>query len=360
MTIHKDFADWYRMASVTPSAELLAARWAGVEAVAAALDAPQLIALLKVHAVRPQADYKTPDFLDSAFRASDTTFPSRNVEELRVLSGAILRQVIEMDGSWAISAALGLVSSAFGRRQTITNPDHIRAAELFLAQKAESVRASDVASSFDLKPIPRGRFDELLPTGPFAVNQTPTLREPLFTMLTEEGGRLRASLDRYAVGIWRVVQAQREELNMLWWLQTRVSRDLGIPFAQLSVKQAAIVLPCELADLTVFLPGPGAILGMILASLESTKSDGSPITVAAAVNSVTRSWREKLNEKVPATGVAEICPISFALAKSLDTDGEADWLPVYRKYCDVSIEADVATVEIAAQVYRERLFLESV
>ena len=31
-----------------------------------------------------------------------------------------------------------------------------------------------------------------------------------------------------------------------------------------------------------------------------------------------------------------LTPISFALSKSLDTDGETDWLPVFRKACDVS------------------------
>jgi hypothetical protein len=96
MAIHKDFADWYRAASVTPSAELLDARWKGVEVLAATLDATGLVTLLKLHAVRPQAGYKVPEFLDAAFRAEDPTFPIRDhIEELRILSGAIVRQTME-------------------------------------------------------------------------------------------------------------------------------------------------------------------------------------------------------------------------------------------------------------------------
>jgi hypothetical protein len=361
MAIHKDFADWYRAASVTPSAELLEARWQGVEAAAADLDASGLVALLKIHAALPQAGYKVPEFLDAAFREQDPTFPNRdNLEEIRILSGAIVRQLIESDGSLAISAALGLVSSSFGsRRQKVTTPDHIKWAEEYVAHKGASVRDIGAAPELKIEPMRKERFDELMPTAIFATNQVPQLREPLFNTFNDESVRLSNDLAPFGAEIWRIVQVQREELNMLWWLQTKVSRDLRIPFVELDERQAAIVLPKELANLTVFLPGPAAILGMILASLETSRTDGDGMSIAAAVNSTPRTWREKFSAAQTPTGLGDLCPVSLAIAKSLDTDGEMDWLPVYRKQCDVKIDQDVARTELAAQVYTECLFSKS-
>jgi GTPase-associated system helical domain len=361
MAIHKDFADWYRAASVTPSAELLEARWKGVEAAAADLDASGLVTLLKLHAVPPQAGYKAPEFLDAAFRAQDTTFPNRNnTEELRILSGAIVRRTMETDGSLAISAALGLVSSSFGsRRQTVSTPDHIRSAEEYVARKGASVRDIGAEPKLEIEPMRKEDFDELMPTSMFATNQVPQLRDPLFNTFNDESARLSSNLVPFGAAIWRTVQVQREELNMLWWLQTKVSRDLRIPFFEFNERQATIVLPKELAELTVFVPGPPAILGMILASLEVARTDGAGMSVAAAVNSTPRAWREKFSAAQAPLGLGDLCPVSLAIAKSLDTDGEMDWLPVYRKQCDVKIDQDVARTELATQVYTECLFSNS-
>jgi hypothetical protein len=203
------------------------------------------------------------------------------------------------------------------------------------------------------------RFDELMPVAIFAANQTSPLRDPLFSTFNDESARLSMNLDLFGAALWRVVQVQREELNMLWWLQTKVSRDLRIPFSEFGERQAAVVFPKELADLTVFLPGPAAILGMILASLKTTRADDHGMSVAAAVNSTPRAWREKLSAEQAAAGLGDLCPVSLAMTKSLDTDGETDWLPVYRKQCDVKIEQDVARTELAAQVYTECLFEKS-
>jgi hypothetical protein len=361
MAIHKDFADWYRAASVTPSPELINARWKGVETAAVVIEVPDLITLLKIHAVRPQAGYRPPEFLDGVFRAQDPTFPNRdNIEELRILSGAIVRQIIDTDGPLAICAALGLVSSSFGsRRQTVTTADHITSAEEYLARKGGSVRDIEAMPSVKIAPIQKEHLAALLPASVFAANQLPQLHDPLLGTFVNESVRLGDSLALFGAAIGRIVQVQREELDMLWWLQTRVSRDLRVPFFELGERQATIVLPKELADLTVFLPGPAAILGMILASLEVTRTDGCGMSIAAAVNSTPRAWREKLSAEQAPVALNDLCPISLAIAKSLDTDGETDWLPVYRKQCDVKIEHDVARTEIAAQVYTERLFSQS-
>src|ERR1051325_9178723 len=61
MPMPKDFADWYRTASISPTQELLEQRWKGIEEVAADLTASQLIALLRMSMIRQTADFRDPE-----------------------------------------------------------------------------------------------------------------------------------------------------------------------------------------------------------------------------------------------------------------------------------------------------------
>lgn len=362
MATHKDFADWYRAASVTPSPELLDARWKGVEQAAAALTRSSLTSLLRLYCTRPEAGFKAPEFLDTAFRNQDATFPNRdNIEELRVLAGAILRQSVESNSSASTAAALGIVSSSFGsRRDTLTTLDHLRAAERFLATRGEATRDIKTSPQVNLAPMTKERYEQLMPAAVFAPNQTPSARDPLFNTFAEQTTKLNQSFAELSSALWRIIQAQREELNILWWLQAKVSRDLEVPFSKLPRQQASIIFPMELADLTVFLPGPAAIFGVVVAALMDTKSKSDGLTVAEGVNSLPRNWREQRVANLQLnTDRATLCPVLFAMAKSLDTDGEAEWLPIYRKQCDVKIEQPVSHPDLAVQVYNESLFLRA-
>ena len=355
MEIHKDFADWYRAASVTPSSELLEARWAGVLAGAKALNIEQAMELLKLYVASPPPSFTTPQFLDAHFRAADNAFPSRdNIIELRVLAGAILRQVMDADGPLASIAALGAVTGNFGpRTEAPINLDHARAAQEYLARKGASIRNPQSAPSFNLRPISKERLDEILPSAVFGSNQTASLRDPIINSLNEANDRLNAEQARLIASLWEVIQFQREELNMLWWLQTRVSRDTGNPFSKLD-EQAALVLPRELAELTMVVPGPAAILGIVLSSMEVANLDTKEVPISSAVNKTPRVWREKLTASIP-TNLGRICPVLLAVAKSLETDGEIDWFPVYRKQSDLQIEQGLPSAVLAMQFYTECL-----
>ena len=50
----------------------------------------------------------------------------------------------------------------------------------------------------------------------------------------------------------------------------------------------------------------------------------------------------------------------LAIAKSLETEGESDWVPVYRRYSDVGIGDPTKPIHIAYQVYQELLFSRAI
>ena len=58
MPMPKEFADWYRSASIVPPQELLEQRWSGVEEAAKDLSAIYLLATLRLFAIRQQPGSK--------------------------------------------------------------------------------------------------------------------------------------------------------------------------------------------------------------------------------------------------------------------------------------------------------------
>ena len=94
MGMHPAFADWYRTAAVTVPEGQLQKRWAGVESLVEKADASMVIAMTKLF-VLPSKELLVPEGMREAFREQDESFPSReNLHELRVLAGAVIRQII--------------------------------------------------------------------------------------------------------------------------------------------------------------------------------------------------------------------------------------------------------------------------
>jgi hypothetical protein len=351
--MHNEFADWYRTASVDLPEGFLTQRWQGVEEAANGLTSEQIIALVRLFAIRPAVGVKTPEFLDAAFRKYDVGFPTRDhLQELRVLAGAVLRIAIENGRAAGIAAAAGMGCATFGvRYQALPNKEHVDFARKFLTKRATEIRAGTIPIA-KVKALSSERLEELLPAQMFTPNQTPNMRAPLFDAIVEQSKAIQAG-DSILSALKIALQSQREELNLLWWLQVEFSRDLSRPFSQLRHTAAACILPFELADLTLFVPGSTAIFGILVSALAQTS--GAVCSIQQGINATPRDWRAgRVGQQENPVDV--LCPIAFAMAKSLETDGEDDWVPVYKKFCDVQIDESLETRDIAYQIYSECIF----
>lgn len=355
-----NFADWYRSASIAPPQEFLEQRWNGVEEAAKSITPSGIIDLLRLFSITQRPGFKAPEFMDSAFRKFDTAFPTGNLEELRVLAGAILRQVVDSRVESAVTTALGLVTSSFGRRTNLPTADHVDAAEKFLAEQADDIRKVNSQQKVGSVSMTKERFDELLPPILFAQNQTPNLREPLFNALNDHANKSAQEFSNLYSVLWRTIQMQREELNSLWWLQARFSRQMKKPFRDFSSGEAVLVFAAEVSSLTELIPGPSAVVGILVAALDVVADKKTEITIIDAVKSTDRGWRARRAEEHKTAGLEELCPILLAVTKSLETEGETDWLPVYRRYCDVGIDSSTKSIDLAYQFYRELLFSRAI
>lgn len=365
MAMHKEFPDWYRVAAIAQDSEVLTKRWAGVEALAGTLKQETLLALIRMYSIDGAADTLQCDPFDQAFRKHDANFAMRgNSLERRVLAGATLRHAMERGVAGSSAAALGVISATFGHSEHLVTPGHLDFAKEFVAARSKSIRV--------IKPIPamlpitisKDRYAELLPQALFAQNQLPQLHEPLFSALTEIINDVNAAhknLSQANQILLNQNEIQREELNLLWWAQSDVSRDLNEPFSRITVGAASIIFSTELAELTILSPGPSAIFGLLLNALSKCiQQKPKETTPARAIAACPRKWRESTMQQIDLSQIGELCPVLLGMKKSLETDGDVDWLPVYRKASHINIEDVVSPIEIGMQLYNERMFLRSI
>lgn len=355
--MNASFPDWYRSAAVTVPEGRLETRWAGVQSVIDKSDS-QMIASLATQFVLPGREILVTPGLRDAFRAHDDSFPLKNnLEELRVLSGAILGEIICQKKRLALLASLALTCGSFGQRRiAVPVQDHLDTARAFIDETSKLMREGDGLAAPKAAVDATEQLGKTFPETFFAAGQTPLLRTPLVQALSESNAAIR-ELQRYSVALSHRVLVREEELNFLWWLQTQTSRDLKRSFSEVGQVAGCAIFPSELADLTRLLPGPGSIAAILLRGLliAGASSSSDTVSLRDVVNATPREWRERLIGQRVLSSIELLCPVHLAIAKSLVTDGVDDWLPVYQKACDIDARNTSPLSDLTMQAYQERM-----
>lgn len=362
--MHTNFSDWYRSVAMSPNADVLEKRWDGIEGVLETASSETVLGALRV-LMLPKA---SPALLlgenfTGALKAADAAFPLRdNDEELRVLAGAFLHALLEKSEPDEQSelAALGLVATAFaGRDARLPNVDHLKRARQFVHERARDLRSAEPIEALPKRGLSKAAIGDIKTQ--CETNTTTNLGPPLSDILDAISGQLQAIQD----GLWKELSWQRtridtqdEELKLLWWLQTSISREIGVPFASIGAS-APLILAAEVAALVSQLPGPSFATDLLVQALIDSGQSESKSSIAEMINATTSQWRDALVARVDPKPVGALCPIMFAVSCSLETDEPDAWHPIYRKHCEISLTQAFPAIQLATQFYNERMFLEA-
>jgi GTPase-associated system helical domain len=357
MSVNSSFADWYRSAAIVLPEGTLEKRWAGVEALADGINREWIVYLATLFA-RADLPSAAHDQLRKIFKDKDENFPYKeNLEELRVLAGAALHHIIALDGTYSMLAALAIVCGSFGRRLVPeVTADHLEAARRYLAARASADRQGDKVDLDTLNEITSETLSKLLPQQHFTSNQLPSTYPQIiatFSEIVAQQAKLQSGLRSLA----RTLIVRGEEIDLLWWLQAEYSRTLEKSFSEIACSAGSLVLSSEVADLTATVPGSPSLIGILIRALQRTKgfSLSAGQTLSDTVNASPRGWREAVRGKHDFSRYGSLCPVNLAIAKSLDTDGADEWQPVFRKLCSISLQQAFPIIEIALQMYNERM-----
>lgn len=336
--MHKDFAEWYRVAGIPPNGDILPKRWAAIEKYEAGRDQIVSLARLFYRLGKPSEDFLST--FRTAFQTADPAFQMRgNDQELQVLAGAELIDIIERSPmDLADLAAISLVcAAAQNLRGAPTVPDIPEIAARYLGKRA-------------IERAHKGQGDSDSASSP---------RKTLFDGLSAAGAPLNglpAELER----LQRELAVVTEESNMLWWLFSEHSHDLKQPWAKSTVPAVALTAGKELAELTRVLPGPVAATAFLDRVIRFAKAKPpSTILVVEAINDATLEWRRSYVELNCPVELEDLAPISYGVKISLTAPENDAWFIAFKSGTGISADSKLVPHILAYQMFLEGLLCRS-
>lgn len=356
MSMDDRFATWYRKATTNLSEDLLKRRWEGISAT---VKKPDIEKTRKLAVLFLNPDQSEPEYLNefrSTFVSFDNTYDISNDRlEIQILAGIALRLLIEGNSRLGDFAALLLVCSSFSdlskRSADLT---HIEAAQRFIATRGQITREPRLSlvieGSTKQSPDLFKTLDEAA-----AANNTSTLNTSLKEHLVRLQNQI-SSLQRQIIELTEQDRIHAEDTNILWWLKSKQSRDLGIAFSDLKAAKASILFAKEVSDLTLRAPGHPSVMAIIDQALRHCQDYGQDkeISLMDAVISTPRDWRQKYYVKQDLNKLLQFCPISHAIVESLGVDEDDTWLPAYTKATTLKPRSKLPLLHIVHQAYLER------
>ncbi|MBX9681624.1 MAG: hypothetical protein K2X38_22945 [Gemmataceae bacterium] len=363
--MHDHFADWYRPCTTGTEAklteDLLQKRWA-VVAKLADESAEHALQFVRIAIQKRSVPADVVSTFRSAFKEADATFQmSGNELELSVLAGSIGCQIMTDENRDADLTALGVICATSVAPGPPWAAPFVACAHSYLNERLRTVRKSEdirrpQITQNKLKPQIDAYIARIGENTPAATAEAAkAMIESLVQALvstTETASDAIAELERQS-------RLRREETDILWWMTTGVSRDLGVPFEDLKTLAATVVAGKELASLVSppgVLPAYSLLQGMIPPA--TGKAAGKPIGLIAAVNATDRAWRESVIKALDIDSVADLSPALTAIKQSLTTDKPDGWTAAYKKAAGFKADPLMAPADLALQVHRECILAE--
>jgi hypothetical protein len=285
------------------------------------------------------------------------SFPSNLVDNslaLRVASGVIIEEIItgdikDQNGNLSIepSVVALLLLSAFGlvtkptEKYLTENLNRLKlASENYLEKKARELRQR--------QPLDYSSMEEMS-VPPDATTWT-SLRDQILDMFRE---------------IEQKAAADREEVELLWWLHNGFSKKLKQPFVNLPPISAAIYAGLEVSEM-VILPSIESTFFIVRKAVENSKSKqgnaAKPIPQWVTRKEIS-TWTllsptsSEIQEDIRAC--PSVFPFSWLGLRLKESKGTAGWEIEFKKRTGVSIEKPFTPAEIGEQVFREQIAMRS-
>lgn len=355
MKMHENFPAWYRKVTLTQTEEVLTKRWEALESYIKKINKTQIRDLTILFLLPDKVDSSITDAFRAPFIEKDVTVVAgEDILELRILAGIALRIIAEGNGKNANFAALCLVSTSFANRlENCLDVEHIVAAKHLLRIRGQELREASGKALADgiAKSLPSLDSIETAASS----NPPSTFWPQLKAYLSATQTQISALTKQLSL-VTNLAVLREEDTNLLWWLQTNVSRDLGLQFSEIEMKLAVLLLPKELSDLTLCSPGHPAIAALLEKALrqQAEFQIKAKISIADAVNALQLEWRQKWFTDKNLDDLLLICPITHAIKKSLEVDKPSEWIPAYQKASALKAKNGILTLEMAVQMYFER------
>lgn len=331
MSMHPLFADWYRIVTVELDEEILVKRWEGIEEAIKSLEADAALDIVRLFSNKPPKNSEFSTSFAEFFKKVDGAFLMRGNElELQILAGATIINCFDTSNDEATNIAYGLICSDFqGVAPIVPIPEIIVHAYNFLREQSNKNRSQN-----EFTPI-----------------QTEVKAEQLTETMQITAREVNA--------LHNSLKIQREQSDILWWLFAEYSNDMKCRMADLKLPAASLIAGKELADLTYFSFSHLASKAFLDRMLRAVKKDISKaINLNDAINATPLPWREQLSKDVDLSGINDLCPIYYAINKSVETKDKSAWTVTFEANTGLKAETSITATKLAMQIFQETLFAD--
>jgi hypothetical protein len=349
--IHKSFGEFYRLTHLQPTAEILNQRWkAAVAFLTDATLSNKLDLVRFVLGVKLSSEGSIPQLRDKCIEV-DPSFPAHDADlELKAIAAISIVQAIETDDEEAIPLALAVIAGECkGLRSLAPFGSVLERARVAAARASVEIRRNARLALAD----GQGKRVALdtLSGGP---SDASSIQKGTVAAIAEASANTQKLQER----THSALSALAEESNILWWVLGEFSKDLVQPISTLSPAMAALVAAKELADVTVFTPGPIAS-GAFLLRLLTLTTGGGGTTLSDAVCSTSAKWRAGLvSEKLTITN--DLSPVMMAVAKASETETGTDWHPAFLKATKISATTSIEPLKLGQQLFDELMLIRAI
>jgi hypothetical protein len=353
--MHQDFPGWYLTVGINEDENRTQLRWEGLQGLISEADNDIIETLLRLafHSKqRPSTD--SVSRFRQFFRGADETFESSgNERELQVLAGAALAVMMESNESMAARAALSVTTTALaGARQPDLPFDIVTLAQRAIEIVAEKKRARpSLDGSLSATKIDVNGSVQKITEAPNWDGVKEAIKL-VATSAQRELNKIAISQKNTFGQVENFIRIQDEELQMLWRLIGRRSRDYDCSFDEVPPNTRPLLHAVELAEDTEILPGPPSIKALLSRSgIDEAKN----ISIVDAVNNPKQEWLESLLETFDPSPVS--LPLHFAIKRQLETGPGDAWVAGWSATTEVDRDYTLSTLTLSELFYRERLLV---
>ncbi len=358
--MHDRFNEWYRQARIKRDEEQLNKRWKGVEGITKQKDI-SIPEIVRLYFGLPKSEDGFISTFQNVFQKADKLFPmSRNKNELRVLAGAVIANLLDPARSEnSNKVAFSTICANFENlRFKSFLPEILDCARDYLLKRSASLRDYGSDQESISPEVVKGVDSSVVDTA-LANNDIPGAVKSLVPELNS----IINNLNQVTASNTRLndlLKLQREEINIHWWLFGEFSNDLNISISEIEIPAACLVVGKELADLIHILPGPLAAEAFISKMLKNTGQDlPETITLKKAVNSSNKDWKANWMDRKEFKEYEDLCPVHFAVKKSLETTGTDDWTAAFENMSKLKVNVKLSPIKLALHVYYETLLINN-
>ena len=331
--MHEHFSYWLRGVNVGLTDEVAKSRWGAVEALARWTTEPQKALRLSASAV---ASAWVPEEwlreISDVLRTGDTAVSAiGNDAEMQVLVASTIVELFAKEGSAADTAALCVATGTFGDREPEATPGLASLAADYLSRRAVSIRPHEEtlresAVTPGQASVVTRRSNEV--TKALEQDDHGTAVTALNKAVSELAKRLETVANADFTAHNQLVQSLAglsEENNILWWVISDYSRQLGRPRGQASPQELVLPSAYELASLVTHDAPPTASIEYMRHVLSSAEGETpSQLTVAEAMETTTSGWRDAATATSPEEDADHLFPILAGLRLMRETSA-SEW-----------------------------------